>query len=381
VPAARLADPSKLLWMAAAGTWLAVGIPAAARLGDPAQRPLAAVAFAAWLVFGVAFVGMQCYVYVRTAYRRSLALLALQSACAVVVAWSGQTGIEVALLVMTASGTLAVLPWRGAVLWIVLQTAACLAPQVGHVPVRWLLVRAGVTLGFQGFALGAIQLAFRESQARAELATVNEDLRAAHVLLAQNARLAERLRIARDLHDSLGHHLTALGLSLEVASHVADERSAPHVKAARDLTKLLLAEVRDVVSELREESAPDLEPALRGLVQAVSRPRIHLQLPDGLSVREPERAHTVVRCVQEIVTNTLRHAAAENLWIDIAREGDGLSIRAHDDGRGAAGWRPGHGLEGMRERLERAGGRLDVTTEPGRGFALSAFVPLPAAPA
>jgi signal transduction histidine kinase len=302
----------------------------------------------------------------------------------VVVAWTGQSsGVDIGLLVMTASQTTAVLPWRGAMAWILVQTVASLVPNVGRAPWVWIAVAAGVKIGFQMFAVGVMQLALREAAAREELARRNEELRAAQALQEQNARLAERLRIARDLHDSLGHHLTALGLNLEVASHVVEGRAAAHVQTARDLSKLLLAEVRDVVSALRDEAGLDVEAALREMVQGIATPKIHLTLPPGLgeTLRTPERTHAVFRCVQEIVTNALRHAAADNLWIEITRTAGGLHIRARDDGRGASEWTSGHGLAGMRERVEQAGGRLDVATAAGSGFTLEAVLPLGGGPA
>jgi signal transduction histidine kinase len=370
-----------VLWLAAIGTWLAVGGPIVMRLYS-ADRPLAWIAVPAWLAFGAAFVVFQrCGG--RIARRRALALLALQTGCAIVVSWAGGgRGVEVALLVMTASQTAAVLSWRGSLLWIALQTAAVVWPSAGAMPLSWLIVVAGVQLGFQVFAVGVMQLAVREARAREELAEVNAELRAAQALAADHARLAERLRIARDLHDSLGHHLTALGLSLEVASHLAEGRAAPHVSAARDLTKLLLAEVRDVVSAMRDEAPVDLEAALHGLARGVSAPHIHLDLADGLgAVSDSARANAVLRCVQEIVTNALRHAQAANLWIEITRRPEGLRIHARDDGRGAAEVQAGHGLGGMRERLEQAGGRLEITSAPGRGFELTALLPLQETPA
>jgi len=375
--------PSTILWLAAIGTWLAVGGPLVLRVLSPADRASALLAIPAWLVFGAAFVTFQMCEG-RTPRRHSLALLAVQTVCGIAVSWLGTgRGVELALLVMTASQTPAVMPWRGSLVWIALQTAAITWPAAARMPLPWVLVVAGVQLGFQVFAVGVMQLAVREARAREELAAVNTELRAAHALAGENARLAERLRIARDLHDSLGHHLTALGLSLEVARHVADERAAPHVNAARDLTKLLLAEVRDVVSAMRDETPPDLEAALRSLARGVSEPRIHLDLADGLgaAVGDPERANAVLRCVQEVVTNALRHAQAANLWIEIARKPAGLQIHARDDGRGADEVRPGHGLGGMRERLEQAGGRLEIESAPGRGFTLTAFLPIAETPA
>jgi signal transduction histidine kinase len=107
----------------------------------------------------------------------------------------------------------------------------------------------------------------------------------------------------------------------------------------------------------------------------VPRPRVHLEVAAGLRIADPERAHILLRCIQEIVTNAARHSDAENLWIVIERHGETFRIEAHDDGRGSDGARDGFGLRGMRERVERAGGELRIATQPGRGFDVTAMLP------
>jgi signal transduction histidine kinase len=88
-------------------------------------------------------------------------------------------------------------------------------------------------------------------------------------------------------------------------------------------------------------------------------------------------AQAIVRCVQETMTNAIRHAAARNLWIEVAREAGEVRVRARDDGRGAVGLRPGNGLLGMRERVEQVGGRLELESRPGHGFEVRARLPAP----
>jgi signal transduction histidine kinase len=142
------------------------------------------------------------------------------------------------------------------------------------------------------------------------------------------------------------------------------------------VTKLLLSDVRNVVSALRGEDPIGLAQALRTLVASVPAPRIQLLIAEDLAINDPTRAHIVLRCVQEIITNAIRHAAAGNLWIELARTDGGVVIRARDDGRGSQGVRPGHGLTGMRERLEQVGGTLQIETQPARGFRIDAWMPL-----
>jgi signal transduction histidine kinase len=228
--------------------------------------------------------------------------------------------------------------------------------------------------GFQAFAAVAVYLARREAEAKQDLAQTNAELRATRALLAETSRVNERTRIARELHDVLGHDLTALRIQLEVATHVGEGKAPAHVAKAREVSERLLANVREVVTAMRAAPPPDLGAALRALAEGIPGLRVHLDVPQPFAVEDPARAHCVLRCAQEIVTNALRHARAQNLWIKIARSEDGaISVDAKDDGRGAAVVRTGGGLSGMRARLEEMGGFLSVASAPS--FAVSARLP------
>jgi signal transduction histidine kinase len=218
-------------------------------------------------------------------------------------------------------------------------------------------------------------VALRGHQARDELKKVNSELRATQALLADNTRIAERVRIARELHDLVGHHLTALTLNLEVATHLVEGKAAGHVQQAHSLARLLLADVREVVSDMREEDRVDLASALRTLAEGVPTPKIHLDLPAELAVTEPQRAQVLLRCAQEMITNSVRHARARNLWIRLTVNMDGLAMSARDDGRGVDDFRPGNGLNGMTERLKQLGGKLEIESKAGSGFTLHAWLP------
>jgi signal transduction histidine kinase len=221
-------------------------------------------------------------------------------------------------------------------------------------------------------------VAKQQAEAREDQRRLNSELRATRTLLAESSRLAERMRISRELHDLIGHHLTALSLNLEVASHLVSGQAQDHVRQAQSVAKLLLGDVREVVSQLRDEDSIDLTQALQNLVEGVPGLAIHLELPPRFSVDDPKRAQVLLRCAQEIITNTVRHAGARNLWLRFERSGDQrqMAIHARDDGRGASQVKPGNGLAGMRERLAQYGGRLDIVTAKDQGFALDAWLPL-----
>ena len=148
-----------------------------------------------------------------------------------------------------------------------------------------------------------------------------------------------------------------------------------HVQQAHSLARLLLADVREVVSEMRKDDMVNFADALNTLVEGVPTPRIHLDLPAVAVMTEPERAQVLLRCVQEMITNSVRHAHASNLWFRLSISTDGLALSARDDGIGTHKIVAGNGLNGMSERLRQLGGKLEIESEPGAGFALHAWLP------
>ena len=307
---------------------------------------------------------------------RQLASLAVQSITALIMIVLVCSGHEGALLVLVAAQLGWFMPLRNALLWVTAQ--AVLMGTILSVgwPLRTILSLMATYVGFQVLALFSCFLAASEASARAGLVRANNELRATGELLANTSKLTERERISRELHDTLGHHLTALSLNLEAASHLAQHKTLVQIQRAQSVTKLLLSDLRGVVSALRGEDPIGLAQALRTLAAGVAAPQIHLVISEDLAIDDPTRAHTVLRCVQEIITNAIRHAGANNLWIDLSRMGNGIAIRARDDGRGTKELRPGHGLSGMRERLEQVGGKLEIETQPAKGFRLNAWLPL-----
>ena len=368
------------LCLAGLATWLVAGLPIFA---DLAQEPahLLEARYLVWLLafftFGAAFwqvsrAGDQVH-----SKRQLGALIGVQLFATLVALALIPFDLASVLLVILASQYAWLGSLRLAVSLVLLQSAV--ATLIHALSVEWtaveLIFNAGIYLSFQIFALFTSYTALSEAKAREELAQVNAELRATQALLAESSRTAERVRIARDLHDLMGHHLTALSLNLEVASHVSEGKSLEHVQKAQSLTKLLLSDVRETVSTLREDTALDLSAALEMLTRDIPSLKIHLALPRDLDLDDPHRAQVALRCVQEVITNTLKHAQAENLWLELRHTPSGIEISAHDDGRGAKEVTAGNGLSGMRERLVSLGGDLSLTSSPGGGFALRATLP------
>ena len=138
----------------------------------------------------------------------------------------------------------------------------------------------------------------------------------------------------------------------------------------------MLSDVRDVVGTLRREACTDAVALIRPMCRNIGDLSIHLEVPEHAALPvDAARAEALVRCVQEVITNTLKHAEARNLWIELEPVAGGMTVRAWDDGRGTRRLQPGAGLTGMRERFAQFGGEVAITTKAGRGFSLQAFVP------
>jgi signal transduction histidine kinase len=358
----------RLIRLAGACAWLLVAIPPAV---EGAGRP---TAFAWWLASMVLFAALFAWATSRLERPGPAfwAALAGQSACVVVMTATQYHGLEGALLVLVALELGLTAPRPVGLAWIIAQQVALLWGIQHHWSLRPALMATPPYLGFQVLTFLVVQLLGREARARSELAHTNAELVATRELLAEGARLGERLRIARELHDAMGHHLAGLSLNLEALAQ--RQGPSPALDTARSLTRRLLDDVESLVDTLGQERGVDLSRALAALIGEIPRPRVHVEA-DELALPSPERAHALWRCCQEIVTNAVKHAEAENLWIAIRVRDGRVELTARDDGSGASRLGPGHGLEGMRRRLEEMGGALDLETRPGAGFQVRVTLP------
>lgn len=389
-------DHIQLLRYAGLFQYASVGTPFLrypALVEDLAQKQLPTAYVPLWLACYIVFGVVYWYLTSdlgdrrRTRLRRAvqIGLLVVLNVMAVAIGWFSQSGISALLLAVVAVVLPWLLPLRIGIAWMVLQNFS-LVPVFASIrePVFSLadaFLQSSLYLGFIVLAFVTALVTKQQVEAREEQRRLNSELRATRTLLAESSRLAERMRISRELHDLIGHHLTALSLNLEVASHLVQGQAKEHVCQAQSVAKLLLGDVREVVSQLREGDSIDLTQALRNLTEGVPGLAIHLELPPRFSVDDPRRAQVLLRCAQEIITNTVRHAGARNLWLRFERNADRqMVIHAQDDGQGAPEFRQGNGLSGMRERLAQFGGRLDIVTGKGRGFALDALLPLEGTP-
>src|SRR4051794_20680165 len=367
-------NEQKMKWVGVL-TWIIIGIPSV--LWQAQYRslagPRAAVLFTAFIIFIIAFlVGTRPGCGIAT----KISILIIETLAAYVCISLQPTGFQPVLLVIIAA-QLGAYPPRFAILGI---AANCIV--LGFIVSRTdssPVIYALVYFAFSLFSLFSMHVAHSEMEARKALAEANAELRMTTELLEISSRTSERLRIARDLHDLLGHHLTALSLNLEVAGHIATGDAKEHIEKSKSIAKHLLADVRDVVSRLRNDEPVDLTSSLESLRDVIVAPSLHLDLPRELAVSDANIAQVALRTVQEIVTNAVRHSGARNLWLNLGTADHTLSIDARDDGMGADNIRFGNGLLGLRERVQQARGTFEVTSARGRGFSLHVTLPLGAA--
>lgn len=372
--------PIDLLRYAGLFAWLCAAIPLVLMRVWYAE-PLDTERYIAWwilhLVFGFTYWNQVRSLPVRTSLAHRLLIVSVLTVSALGISMTAETSLGGILLLIVAGLLPWILPLASAVAWLLGQTLLLVVVINGipDIALSDALLTGGLFLGISLFAFMTGIVALGQHAARDQLRQVNSELRATQGLLADNTRIAERVRIARELHDLVGHHLTALTLNLEVATHLVEGKALEHVQQAHSLAKLLLADVREVVSEMRGNDTVDLASALRTLAGGTPEPHIHLDLPAGLELSDPQHAQVLLRCTQEIITNCVRHAEADNLWIRVVQDDSGTTLTARDDGRGAAGVAAGNGLVGMRERLRQLGGELTIDSSPGAGFALRARMP------
>ncbi|MEO9220672.1 MAG: sensor histidine kinase [Mycobacteriaceae bacterium] len=199
------------------------------------------------------------------------------------------------------------------------------------------------------------------------------ELRTAEVEVARLAVAEERSRIARDLHDVLGHNLTTITVKASLARKLLErgetEPAAVEIGDVERLSRQSLTDVRATVSAQRRTSLPEEIAGARAVLTAAG---IEAVLPQAVEEVRPEYSEVFAYVLREAVTNVVRHSGASRCavslgecWVDVTDDGGGMA---------SAGESAGQGLTGIRERLDPLGGSLQVGRAAGGGFHLRAVV-------
>lgn len=222
----------------------------------------------------------------------------------------------------------------------------------------------------------------------AELEVAQAQLRAHADQVEELAISRERNRMAREIHDTLGHYLTILAVQLETALKLeerGDQRLHHELVEARRAAAECLAEVRHSVSALRptDLTRSTLTEALGRLVRefeaVLPETEIVLDAEGNVDALAPELRVTLYRCAQEALTNVRKHAQATKVLVRLRVDGEQAELTVLDNGQRAAGGEQrtpsGFGLQGIRERIALAGGSVTAGPEPGTGWRVEATLP------
>lgn len=232
-----------------------------------------------------------------------------------------------------------------------------------------------INVGFQALAALCVHYAVSAESSRDQLALVNADLLATRALLADSARDAERVRVARELHDVAGHKLTAMKLNLRALANDPAMAQRSEVAIAERLASELLDDIRNVVQALRDSHGLDIRTALRALAAPMPRPLLELEVDEKVHVSDPAIAETILRVVQEAMTNAARHADADTLSVALHQADGRLLLDIQDDGRVRGALREGNGIAGMRERVACVEGSLQLGTTALGGMHVQVSLP------
>ncbi|MEV4448721.1 sensor histidine kinase [Streptomyces mirabilis] len=321
----------------------------------------------------VAFVGWYGALVFRTGRGETtpfvfVSLVVLAAEAALLSFTLGREWLVLFVYVSIASG--AVLPLRMA-RWVI--------PAVSAVLTGIALTVSGGKAYLAGLLIPAFLGGFAMTGVR-ELIRTTIALREARATVAQLAANEERLRLARDLHDLLGHSLSLITLKSELAGRMLPdhpEKAAQQVADIEQVSRQALVDVREAVTGYRR---PRLSGELAGAQVALTAAGVTADLPaepDLTDVAE-ESESALAWALREAVTNVVRHSGARRCTVELVRrqtlDGPMLELSVEDDGSGGSGHGPGNGLTGLTERLEKVGGAL----EAGRvrhGFRLVARVP------
>lgn len=352
------------------------------------RRVLSAWEIGVLIAAGLAYLGVGTYGFTiarQSGTRRAAAAYFVVQIliAASLIKLRGSAG-ELSLILLPLAGQSALLLsslWMGAVC-VLIYTVLVLPLILSN---RWIDAIAVALVYGTGivFVVVFTRIAASEREARAGLAEANRLLRENAAQVEELATTKERNRLAREIHDSLGHYLTVVNVQIGAAQAIFAQdatRALDHLSKAQSLTQEGLGEVRRSVAALRAsatESRP-LPEALAKLVEQWNATGLRARLSVEGARRQltPQADLTLYRAAQEALTNVGQHARASrvDLILDY-RAPESVLLQVQDDGVGSNNSSEGFGLLGVRERAQLLGGEVRVHTETGKGFRLEVGLP------
>lgn len=299
-------------------------------------------------------------------------------------------GFNYVLMFVVAGFATLIFPLWGAAIYLVFQCFIWVL--VGHLMWGgWMDLVDVITL-ISGLFFSAMMFYIfrreRKSRSRAfalsvELDEANEKLRAFSRQVEELAATTERNRIAREIHDTIGHSLTVVNVQLETAKALLDtdtEKAGSFLEKAQEVTKKGLAEVRSSVASLRASPLDGLtlDQALKKLIGSSFGGEVvtDFEFVNGFPSLPGSTESALFRCAQEALTNVRKHAEATEVRVVLDLSQSTLaSLEISDNGKGCSVTSSGFGILGIRERIQLLDGAISINTSPGDGFRLNVSVP------
>lgn len=285
------------------------------------------------------------------------------------------------------------LPRRQGILWIFFQVLLTGGLSIYHSGwINGLLLTLAYTAGYISFGFAYYsrdQATTALAHSKALLTELQDAHRQLQTYTNQIEALTveqERSRLAREMHDTLGHRLSITAVQLEGAQRLIPDQptyAAQMIETVREQVREALLDLRRVVTTLRTPPEADLPlpQALSRLVERARQPQlhVHLALPEHLAPLPYTHCLALYRVAQEALTNVQRHAHAQDVWIDLETDDKTVALNVSDNG---VGFDPeekhaGFGILGMRERAVQLGGNLVIQPRPEGGTRLAFCLPLP----
>ncbi len=368
---------------------LAIAILGIQLLEPGVKRMIGMVLFASFTILFALFPSRE-----RPAWQGHLFLALMTAIVVCLMSMDVNWGVFPMLFFVLSPTAIMAFPGRPGLIWLIifsLVTAITLV--IITTPLNAVMLSLPFSAGYGFFGAFARALANAE-EARNESQRLLTELRAAHEQLQDYAARIEQLaiseernRLAREMHDTLGHRLTVAAVQLEGAQRLIERdpgRAAGMVETVRAQVREALAELRATVATMREpfEAELSLVVSLKRLAESFDQAtdlKVHLDLPTELCPLPNAYRLAFYRATQEALTNVQRHAQAQNVWISLSQAGDQIALQVSDDGAGFLDEtkETAFGLRGMRERISHLGGTLSIANRAEGGAQLRIQLPKP----
>jgi signal transduction histidine kinase len=348
------------------------------------------------ILLGIAYISVGVYGYAYCAHRNSFSLVIGYFSIQIllgeaIIYLGGSVGFNAMILLPLAGHSVVLLPelWRYAVNGVIVGLYALTVRVLSG---GWDIVWSNLPIFIAGqvFILVFTQMAVSEEQARHEIQGLVRDLEAANkqlrVYALQAGDLAvtkERNRMAREIHDGLGHHLTALNMQIKAARAILNSnlRKANDLLAnAEGLTLAALVDVRQSVSSLRvgDNEVASLSDQIERTLQVCksSGVEVGFQVVGEQRTTSPQLNLAVSRAAQECVNNMIKHSAARHAKVELDYSvSSAIRFSFQDDGVGSEAAEGGFGIIGMKERVILLDGEITIQTAKGQGFCVEIILP------